>query len=167
MTVNLKATLVEPGKGATYLALGDLYTFLATGEDTDGKYALVEMVLQPQSNTPQHINEEDEAHYILEGKVEYQLDERTITAIPGTYLYFPKGKGHGFKNIGSTTAKVLMWVTPPGGEQFYAEIGQLVNLLMSEKEKRNLSVPPSPADIEKFVELALTKYKVKLVPPTL
>ena len=165
MTANSKTKLIQPSKGTTYLALGDFYTFLATGEDTGGKYALVEMMLQPQSTTPQHINGDDEAHYIIEGEIEYQLDNQTITATPGTYLYFPKGQGHGFKNVGSTTAKVLMWVTPPGGEQFFAEVGQLVNLPLSEEEKQRLLVPPTPADIEKFVEIALTKYKVELVSP--
>lgn len=161
MTVNPKATLVQPGKGATYLALGDLYTFLATAQDTDGKYALVEMVLQPQSITPQHIHEDnDEAHYVLEREVEYQLDDRTIVVTKGTYLHFPKGQGHGFKNIGSKTAKVLMWVTPPGGEQFFAEVGQLVNLPMSDEEKRSLSVPPTPADMEKISEPPVADQKL-------
>jgi hypothetical protein len=39
MTFNNKTTLVPPGKGSTYLALGDLYTFLATGKDTGGRKA--------------------------------------------------------------------------------------------------------------------------------
>jgi quercetin dioxygenase-like cupin family protein len=67
ITLNPKATLLQPGKGSTYLALGDLYTFLAVGEDTGGAYALYEMVMQPQSITPPHSHDQaDESHYILD-----------------------------------------------------------------------------------------------------
>lgn len=30
------ATIIEPGDGQTLAMIGDLYTFLATSEDTDG-----------------------------------------------------------------------------------------------------------------------------------
>lgn len=156
MTVNSKPT---------YLVFGDFYTFLATGEDTDGKYSLTEMVMQPQSVTPPHIHDRyEEAHYILEGEVEYQVDDKTIVATPGTFLQFPIGQAHGFKNVTSQPAKVLALLTPPGGEQFFAEFGQQVNLPMSEEDKSKLLVPPTPADFEKFVELAVTKYRVQLAP---
>ncbi|MFH7029516.1 MAG: cupin domain-containing protein [Heteroscytonema crispum UTEX LB 1556] len=162
ITVNPKATLVQPGKGSTYLVLGDLYTFLAVGENTGGAYALYEIVMQPQSITPPHIHDQaDEAHYILEGEVEYQLDEQTIVATKGTYLHFPKGQCHSFKNIGSKPAKVLSIATPPGPGQFFAEVGQPVNLPMNSQEERNQTRPPSPADIEKAIEIASTKYGIK------
>lgn len=165
MTVNGKGTLVQPGKGSTYLVLGDLYTFLAVGENTGGAYGLVEVVLQPQSMTPPHSHAQaDEAHYILEGEVEYQRDDQTIVATPGTFFHFPKGQYHGFKNIGSKPAKLLVWATPAGPELFFAEVGQPVNLPMSEEEQRSLSGSPSPADIEKAVILASTKYGVTFPP---
>lgn len=162
MTVNSKGTLVEPGKGSTYLVLGDLYTFIAAGEKTDGAYGLLEMTLQPQSITPPHIHDQaDEAHYILEGEVEYQVDEQTTVATPGTFLHFSKDQYHGFKNIGSKPAKLPAWTTPPGPELFFAEVGQPVNLPMSEEEQRSLSSPPNPAALEKAVAIATTKYGVK------
>jgi quercetin dioxygenase-like cupin family protein len=158
MAVNSKTTLVQSGKGCTYSLLGDLYTLLATGENTDGAYGLVEVVMQPQGMIPAHSHDYLEAHYVLEGEVEYQLDEQTIVATSGSFIHFPKGQSHGFRNIQSQPAKLLMWVTPAGGEQFFAEVGQPVNLPMSEEEKHILSQPPSPADIEKAVEIASTKY---------
>ncbi|MBD2247600.1 cupin domain-containing protein [Nostoc sp. FACHB-888] len=158
ITLNPKATLLQPGKGSTYLVLGDLYTFLAVGEDTGGAYALYEMVMQPQSITPPHSHDQaDESHYILEGEVEYQYDEQTTVATQGTYLHFPKGLRHSFKNIGSKPAKVLTIATPSGPEQFFAEVGRLVN----PEQERNENPPPSPGDIEKAIEIASTKYGIK------
>lgn len=162
MTVNGKGTVVQPGKGSTYLVLGDLYTFLAVGENTGGAYGLVEVILQPQSMTPPHIHDQAaEAHYILEGEVEYQVDEQTTVATPGTFIHFPKGQCHSFKNVGLKPAKLLAWTTPAGPELFFAEVGQPLNLPMSEEEQRSLSSPPTPADIEKAVAIATTKYGVK------
>ena len=162
ISVNAKATLIQPGGAPTYLVLGDLYTFLAVGEDTGGTYSLYEIVMQPQSTTPLHSHDQAaESHYILEGEVEYQFDGQTIVAIPGTYLHFPKGQHHSFKNIGLKSAKVLTIATPSGPEKFFAEVGQLVNLPMNPEQERNQNRPPSPADIEKAVEIASTKYGIK------
>ncbi|NMG05359.1 cupin domain-containing protein [Brasilonema sp. UFV-L1] len=164
MTVNSKSTIVQPGQGSTYLFWGDLYTFLAVGEDTGGAYSLTEVILQPQSITPLHMHDQaDEAHYILDGEVEYQLDEKTIVATPGTFLQLPKGQSHGFKNNGSKPAKMLIHATPAGPEQFFAELGQPVHLPINEEEIRSLSQPPSPDEIEKAIELATTKYGTKVV----
>ena len=56
ISVNAKAILVQPGKGSTYLVLGDLYTFLAVGEDTGWTYSLYEIVMQPLK-MPQRVNQ--------------------------------------------------------------------------------------------------------------
>jgi hypothetical protein len=36
------ATIRKPGEGRTIAVVGDVYRFLATGEETNGKYALWE-----------------------------------------------------------------------------------------------------------------------------
>ncbi len=162
--VNFKSGLVQQSSSSTYLVLGDFYTFLATGESTSGAYALLEMVMQPQSTVPPHIHDEaDEAHYILEGEMEYQQGEQTIITTPGNFLRFSRSQCHSFKNIGSKPAKILMWVIPAGPEQFFAEVGLPVKEPMSEEEKPSLLAPPTPTDIEKAIEIATTKYKVKFV----
>jgi quercetin dioxygenase-like cupin family protein len=164
MASSHKTTLVQQGKGSTYLALGDLYTFLATGEDTGGAYSITEVLMQPQSVIPPHRHDQtDEAHYILEGEIEYQLEDQTIIANSGTFLNFTKNQYHGFKNIGSQPAKILMIITPSGAEQFFSDMGQQITEPMSEEEKRNLLCPPNPADIEKAIEVAVTKYGIQFV----
>lgn len=157
MKANFTTMFVSQGKGSTYLVLGDLYTLLAEGKDTEGTYGLIEQTMQPQSMIPLHIHDEfEEAHYVLEGEIEYQLDKQTIVATPGTFLHFPRGQSHAFKNIGSKPAKLLAWVTPAGGEQFFAQAGQPVNLPLNEEERSLLGVV-NPAEFEKAVVLA-SKY---------
>ncbi len=81
-------------------------------------------MIQPQSGTPPHIHSrEDESFYVQEGEFEFQLDRETILATAGTFLYSPKNQLHGFTNIGSAPAKLLIWLTPAGFEKFIAEVG--------------------------------------------
>ncbi|HEY9613295.1 quercetin 2,3-dioxygenase [Allocoleopsis sp.] len=154
-----QGVLMQPGQGSSYWVLGDLYTLKAMGEDTGKAYALMEILVQPQSATPPHIHSrEDEAFYIQEGELEFQVSDRTIVATPGTFVHSPKGQLHSFKNRGSKPAKMLCWVTPAGLEKFFAEVGVLF-------EERSPSPPPvSPADIEKIMATA-PKYGLEIIPP--
>ncbi len=159
MTVNREGLLQQPEQGSSYWMLGDLYTYKAVGEETGQAYALCEIVMQPQSEIPPHIHSyEDEAFYIQEGEVEFQLDEQVIIATAGTFLHSPKGQLHRFKNIGSQPAKFLSWVTPSGFEKFVVEVGVPV----TERE----TMPPvvSLADIEKVMATA-PKYGIEIIPP--
>lgn len=157
---NLDGIVLQLGQGDSYWVLGDLYTFKAVSEETDGKYALLELVIQPQNSTPSHIHSrEAEAFFIEEGKVEFQLDDRTILATPGTFVHSPPGQIHQFTNVGSQPAKMLCWATPAGIEKFFAAIGTKV-------ENPNSSPPPvTPADIEKVMLLA-PQYGITILPPS-
>ena len=56
--------------------VGDVYRFLATGEDTDGKYALWEAVVPPGGGPPPHVHSrEEEGFYVLEGEITFQVAE--------------------------------------------------------------------------------------------
>jgi quercetin dioxygenase-like cupin family protein len=158
MTIHQQGLLQQPGQGSSYWVLGDLYTFKAVGAETGQAYALCEIIVQPQSGTPPHIHShEDEAFYIQSGELEFQLDEQTIVATPGTFLHSPKGQLHRFTNLGDMPAKLLFWVTPAGLEQFFAEVGIAVELF---------AVPPAvtPEDIEKIMATA-PKYGLEIIPP--
>ncbi|MBD2777422.1 cupin domain-containing protein [Iningainema tapete] len=160
MNISQDGLVVRPEKGAKYSVVGDLVTFKAVGEDTGGKYALFEIVFEPQISTPPHIHSrEDESFYILEGEMEFQLDEQTVVATPGTFIHSPKGQRHSFKNT-STTAqtKMLCWAIPSGIEHYFAEVGTRV-------EDACTSAPPiNPAAIEIVVTTA-PKYGIQIIPP--
>ena len=47
MNVAHAPTLKKPTEGRTIAVVGDVYRFLAIGEDTDGKYALWEALVPP------------------------------------------------------------------------------------------------------------------------
>lgn len=57
----------KPAQGRTLAVLGDVYRFLATGEDTGGKYALWETIVPPGGGPPLHVlSQEEEGFYVLE-----------------------------------------------------------------------------------------------------
>lgn len=160
MTIPQNSLLRQPGQGNSYWILGDLYTFKAVGEETGQAYTLVETVIQPNNGTPLHIHShEDEAFYVQEGKLEFQLDTETVVAVAGTFLHSPKGQQHSFKNIGITPAKMLFWVTPAGLEKFFAEIGTPAN---QQSVKPSTIIPP---DLETIIATA-SKYGVEIIPPS-
>lgn len=101
---------------------GDEYRFLATGEETDGAYFLVEATVPPGGGPPPHIQtREEEAFYILSGQVTFTGAEGDIVAGPGTYLNIPKGAKHSFRNNTDQVARMLFFFAPAGIEKLFDE----------------------------------------------
>lgn len=50
--IERQLTIKQPGEGRTIAVVGDVYRFLATGEDTNGKYALWEAIVNPGGGPP-------------------------------------------------------------------------------------------------------------------
>ena len=48
----MKPIIRTPQQGRTVSLVGDVYRFLATGEDTNGKYALIEALVGPGGGPP-------------------------------------------------------------------------------------------------------------------
>lgn len=151
----MNTNVLHAGQGRSVWVVGDLYTFLATGEDTNGAYALIHATVPPESGPPPHIHRrEDEAFFVLEGQVAFQADGRGISATTGAWVTLPKGTLHAFRNAGTTPAKMLILVNPSGLEKFFEEIGY------ASKEE---SV--TPAAIEKLLAVA-PKYGIEIhLPP--
>src|SRR6516164_8954051 len=100
---------------------GSLMTFLATGEDTQGQFALIEMVGRKGNAPPPHIHHrEDEIFYVLEGEILVSAGERTIRGTPGTMIFLPRDVRHSFA-IESDEARMLTVLTPAGFEGWFKE----------------------------------------------
>ena len=116
----------ESGRQSVYVS-GDEYTFLATGKETNEQFALFDFVVPPGGGPPQHIHyTESESFYVLEGNLTVQQGEQSVVATPGTYVYLPKDRPHSFRNLGTTTARMLSLVVPAGLEETFTEAGQPV-----------------------------------------
>jgi quercetin dioxygenase-like cupin family protein len=100
---------------------GWLMTFLATAEETQGKFALIEAVGRKGSVPPPHMHHrEEESFYVLEGEMTVSVGDRTIKATPGTLVVVPRDTVHSFV-IESEQLRVLPLLTPAGLEGWFKE----------------------------------------------
>src|SRR5436190_10112854 len=124
MAVTHQPTLRKPGQGRTVAVVGDVYRFLATGADTNGKYALWEAIVPPGGGPPPHVHSrEEEGFYVLEGEITFTVNGERIVATAGMFANMPVGTPHSFKNESGKPAKMLISVAPAGLEQMFFEVG--------------------------------------------
>ncbi len=141
-------TVREPGEGKAFAVVGDVYRFLATGEETDGRYAMFEAVVSPGGGPPPHMHSrEEESFYVLEGEITFQVGDQQIVAKAGTFANMPVGSLHSFKNCLDKPARMIISVAPAGLEKMFMEVGQPV-------EFGQQAPPPSKAEIEKLLAVA-------------
>ena len=80
---------------------------------------------RPGNGPPPHIHSrEDEAFYVLDGELQFNVDGRSFNATSRAWVTLAKGSLHYFKNTGSKPAKMLIVVTPAGLEEFFLKIGR-------------------------------------------
>lgn len=100
---------------------GHLLTFLATGQDTQGRFALIELVGRQGNVPPPHIHHrEDETFYILEGEMIASVGGQEVKGTPGTMIFLPRNVLHSFE-IESEQLRMLVLLTPAGLEGYFKE----------------------------------------------
>jgi len=138
---------------------GWLLTFLATGEETRGQFALMEQIARKGNVPPRHIHHrEDETFYVVEGEMTFFIGDETIKATPGTMVFAPRDVAHSF-TIDSEQVRILVMVAPAGAEGFFRECSV---------PAPSMTLPPPTetpySEIQKMMALAPT-YGFEFVPP--
>ncbi len=124
MNMTHQPTIKNSSEGRTITVVGDVYRFLATSDDTDGKYALWEAIVPLGGGPPPHVHSrEEEGFYILEGEITFQIGEGRVVATAGMFAHMPVGTPHSFKNESCQPAKMLITVALAGLEQMFFEWG--------------------------------------------
>ena len=106
--------------------VGDTYTVLVSGNDTDGKYTLIDMHVPPGGGPPPHRHDFEEMFTVLEGEVELSFRGEQLVAKAGETVNVPANAPHGFHNGSSEAVRLLCLCAPSGQEEFFAEVGQPV-----------------------------------------
>ena len=149
-------TLRKPGEGRTIAVVGDVYRFLATGDDTNGKYALLEALVPPGGGPPPHVHSrEEEGFYVLEGEITFTVNGERVVATAGTFANMPVGTPHSFKNESDRPAKMLISVAPAGLEKMFFEVGVPVS------RGATTAPPPTKQEIEKLLAVA-PRYGIEI-----
>jgi quercetin dioxygenase-like cupin family protein len=88
----------------------------ATGADTGGQFAIIEITEPPAAEAPRHVHHrEDEGFWVLEGDVTFDVGGTTIAAAEGDYAFGPRDVPHSYR-VGPDGCRMLFIVTPAGFE---------------------------------------------------
>jgi quercetin dioxygenase-like cupin family protein len=143
------ATLIRrTDEGRATWFINALMTTKASMAETAGAYSLSEHVVTAASNPPMHVQtDEDEAFYVLEGDVEFEVDGEVRTATPGTFAFVARGAAHTFRVL---TPQARMLVICSGKpvenlEQFF--------LTMGEPAAERTLPAPAPPDVDRLATL--------------
>lgn len=139
-------TVTAADKGEHLSIAGGNYRILLSGEETEDRFAVIEMLVPPGAGPAPHAHPDiQETFYVAEGEVEFRTEAGKQLATSGAYINIPFGGGvHAFKNLSDSPARLLCTVMPAGLERMFREISGL-----------------SPQD----VRAVAAKYVRKLYPP--
>ncbi|CAA9398776.1 hypothetical protein AVDCRST_MAG82-76 [uncultured Rubrobacteraceae bacterium] len=149
---------VGPGEGRALWISRELVMCKVTSEQTGGAYSLFEISSQPQGGMPPHIqHREDECFYVLEGELQFLVEDRTMSVGVGSLLYVPRGNLHAYDNLGDKPARMLVIQTPGGlHERFFEELGEPV------EDQAAPSITESAPGGEKITATA-AKYGIEIL----
>lgn len=153
-------TLRTPGEGRTVAVVGDVYRFLATGEDTNGTYAQWEAVVPPGGGPPPHVHSrEEEGFYVLEGEITFTVNGNRVVATAGTFASMPAETPHSFRNESDRPARMLITVAPAGLEHMFFEVGVPL------ADGATAAPPSTPDEVDRLLAAA-PRYGIGIrVPP--
>jgi quercetin dioxygenase-like cupin family protein len=158
-------SVARPNEDSTLTHLGvvgDTYTILLSGEDTAGRYTLIDMHVPPGGGPPPHRHDFEEMFTVLEGELELTFRGEHMIARAGETVNVPANAPHAFTNASGQPVRLLCICSPSGQEDFFLEVGQPVATRTEAPPK--LDAAAQAAFIAKSQALAPT-YRTELLPP--
>jgi quercetin dioxygenase-like cupin family protein len=93
---------------------------LLRSEQTGGHVAVVELTGGGRPRLHRH--DFDEAFYVLEGELTFQLGDGVFTRKAGELAFVPRGVPHTYANLSGKPARPLLVITPGGSERYFDEL---------------------------------------------
>jgi mannose-6-phosphate isomerase-like protein (cupin superfamily) len=105
-----RSVVIAPGEGHR---VGNVEFLARTADTPRFTFGIIE--IPPGRVLEAHVHaEEDDAFYILEGVMTFDLGGETVPAPPGTFVLAPPGVEHGFRNDGDVPVRMLNIHAPAG-----------------------------------------------------
>lgn len=119
---SLKTVPTPSASPRSFQLFGAQMTIHADSHDTLGGFSLVEMSGPGGGEPPLHVHSrEDELFYVVEGELSVRRGYEILTLRPGQSAFLPRNVPHTFKVV-SKTAKVLVYITPGGFEEYFRAV---------------------------------------------
>lgn len=88
---------------------------------TDGQVSMIDSVMPAgAAGPPLHKHDFDEAFYVIEGDLTFQLEDELVMAGQGEVAFAPRGVAHTFANRSDAPARFVIVCTPAGFEREFA-----------------------------------------------
>jgi len=108
---------------AQVFLVGDTYSVLISGQQTNGRYCLIDMHVPDGGGPPPHRHDFEEMFTILEGEIQFTFRGDTVTATAGSTVNIPANAPHFFRNVSGQDARLLCMCTPAGQDEYFLQVG--------------------------------------------
>jgi quercetin dioxygenase-like cupin family protein len=103
--------------------LGWKRTITVTGDETNGRFCVIDMHVPPGGGPGPHRHDFEETFILLEGEVEVTLRGKKSIVKAGDSINIRSNAPHQFHNSSSSAARLLCICSPAGSENFFMELG--------------------------------------------
>src|SRR5262249_19115458 len=122
LTPSRQPVVVTAQGGQARWWFSNLAVIKATAADTGGQLSIVECTEPPGVAGPRHVHHrEDEAFWVLDGAVTFEIGDATIVAHAGDYVFGPRDVPHRYA-VGDAGCRMLFITTPGGFEDLVIEM---------------------------------------------
>jgi quercetin dioxygenase-like cupin family protein len=123
---------------------------LLRSEHSDDAIGIVEnRVPAGWEGPPLHHHDFDEAFYVLDGELTFQLADELTTAGPGSLVFAPRGSHHTLANLSSSGARYLLVCTPGGFERRFDRLAA-----------ERAGVAPTPESLKPYPEVVMVGPRI-------
>jgi quercetin dioxygenase-like cupin family protein len=139
--------VVRKNEGEARWWFGALAQIKAAAADTCGQLTIVEVTEAPGAEAPLHVHyRDDEAFWVLEGSLTFEVGDAVIEASAGDYVFGPRDIPHRF-TVGDEGCRMLFILVPGGLED-------VIRATSEPAASRTLPPPvaeePSPQELEQI-----------------
>lgn len=103
--------------------VGDTYTILLSGNDTAGRFCLLDMLIPPGGGPAPHRHDFEESFIALDGEIEATFRGQKSVVKAGETLHIPANAPHEFHNASDRPVRLLCICAPAGQEEFFTQLG--------------------------------------------
>jgi mannose-6-phosphate isomerase-like protein (cupin superfamily) len=156
-------TIAQPDTDQTLQHIGlvgDTYTITVSGDETNGRFCLIDMYIPPGGGPAPHRHDFEETFILLEGEIEATFRGKKSIVTAGHTVNIPANAPHQFHNSSSKPVRLLCICSPAGQETFFQQVGVPV---------ATRTTPPPKLDkeqMQQFLEKAKAlapKYRTQLL----
>ena len=159
-----KLTAADPERfGVAHVAVGGgVYSILVSGDQTAGRYCLIDMIVPDGAGPPPHRHDFEEMFTVLEGEIELTFRGEAMVLLAGSTVNIPANAPHRFRNASGRTAHLICMCAPAGQEEFFLKVGDRLESRASPPPR--LDRDQQEDRLRRAMALA-PKYHTELLPP--